>query len=296
MATKLRLRPVRPDFVAEVEGIDLRQRPDAALAAAIHRAMDEYAVLVFRNQAINDDQQMAFGASLGTIEPTRATASMDEKQRLSHGQMNDISNLGADGRVLAADSRRRMFNVGNQLWHNDSSFKAVPAMYSMLHARVIPPKGGQTEVADMRAAWDALPDDEKAVVRDSVGEHSLLYSRALLGFTDFTEAERIRFTPVSQRLVRYHPGSGRRSLFLSSHIGRIRGMPVPEALSLLRDLMEHAMQREFVYRHEWQVNDLLMWDNRCTMHRGRPYDDKNQPRDMRRVTLQDVASSMEQAA
>ncbi|MBX5453655.1 MAG: TauD/TfdA family dioxygenase, partial [Acidobacteriia bacterium] len=208
----------------------------------------------------------------------------------------DISNLDVDGSILGAEDRRRLFNLGNRLWHSDSSFKKTPAMYSILHARVVPPEGGETEFADMRAAWDALDEKTKAEIRDLVCEHSLLYSRGQLGFTDFTDEERRQFAPVPQRLVRRHPGSGRLSLYLSSHIGAIRGWPVPEALALIRDLTEHATQREFVYRHVWARHDLVMWDNRCTMHRARPFDDKTYQRDLRRVTLQDIAPTLEQAA
>ena len=187
-----------------------------------------------------------------------------------------------------------MYNLGNRLWHSDSSFKATPAKYSMLHARVIPPEGGETEFADMRAAWNALPAKMKAEVKELVCEHSLIFSRAQLGFDAFTEVERERCTPVPQRLVRRHQGSGRLSLYLSAHIGQIRGWPTPEAMMLIRELTEFATQREFVYRHLWSVNDLVVWDNRCTMHRGLRYEDKIYPRDMRRVTLMDVAPTLEQ--
>ena len=291
----LRFTALHPLFAAEVGGIDLRRPLDPATAREIEEAMDRHAVLVFRGQDIDDDQQMAFARALGPIEQTRATVDAD-KQRLKHREMNDISNLDENGRILSADDRRRMFNLGNQLWHSDSSFKATPAKHSMLHARVVPPEGGETEFADMRAAWDRLPARMQEQVRDLVCEHSLLYSRALLGFAEFTEAERRQFAPVPQRLVRRHAGSGRLSLFLSSHIGRVQGWPAPEALALIRDLMEHATQRELVYRHEWRVHDLVVWDNRCTMHRGRPYDNKRYPRDMRRVTLSDTAPTLEQAA
>jgi alpha-ketoglutarate-dependent 2,4-dichlorophenoxyacetate dioxygenase len=295
MKAKISLQPVSPSFVAEVSGIDLRQPLTPSLAAEIDAAMDTYGVLVFRDQALGDPEQRAFGEALGTIETSRATVDA-EKSRLQDKTLNDISNLAADGTILAADARKRMFNLGNQLWHSDSSFKAVPAKYSMLHARVIPPSGGATEVADMRGAWDALDPEMQEKLRDLICEHSLLYSRQLLGFTEFTEAERTSFAPVRQRLVRYFPSTGRRTLYLSAHIGRIVGWPVPEALALIRDLMEHATERRFVYSHAWRVNDLLMWDNRTTMHRGRAYDDKRYPRDMRRVTLMDVASTLQQAA
>jgi alpha-ketoglutarate-dependent 2,4-dichlorophenoxyacetate dioxygenase len=290
----MRITPLHPFIGARAEGVDLRRPLTPAAAAEIEAAMDLHAVLVFPGQDLEDDQQMAFGATFGPIEGSRATVDV-HKHRLAHPLMNDISNLDENGEILGADDRRRMFNLGNRLWHTDSSFKATPAKYSMLHARSIPPEGGETEFADMRAAWDALTPKMQATGRDMVCEHSLLFSRALLGFSGFNEEERRQFAPVRQRLVRRHAGSGRMSLFLSAHIGRIEGWPVPEAMALLRDLTEHATQREFVYRHHWSVHDLVVWDNRCTMHRGRPYDDKQYRRDMRRVTLSDSAPTLQQA-
>jgi alpha-ketoglutarate-dependent 2,4-dichlorophenoxyacetate dioxygenase len=294
MHNTLTVRALHPVFAAEIRGLDLREPLTPDIATAIEQAVDRYAVVVFRDQQIDGDQQMAFAENFGTIEPTRANVGV-EKDRLKSG-LNDISNLGADGSILAKDARRRIFNLGNRLWHSDSSFKKVPAKYSMLYGKVIPPVGGQTEFADMRAAWDALPEETQQQISDLVCEHSLLFSRAVLGFADFTEAERATYAPVRQRLVRRHAGSGRRSIFLSSHIGGIVGWQVPEALALLRDLTEHATQREFVYTHHWRVNDLVLWDNRCTMHRGRAYDDQRHPRDMQRVTLEDSASTLDQPA
>ena len=289
----LRIESLHAHLGARAEGVDLRVPPCAQLAAQIQAAMDRHAVLVFPGQDLDDDQQMAFGASFGPIEHTRATVDVD-KHRLQNQLMNDISNLDVNGQILGADDRRRMFNLGNRLWHSDSSFKATPSKYSMLHARVIPPEGGETEFADMRAAWDALPAKMQARVRNLVCDHSLLYSRALLGFHGFNEEERRQFAPVPQRLVRRHAGSGRLGLFLSAHIGAIHGWAVPEAMALIRDLAEHATQRQFVFQHRWRVHDLVVWDNRCTMHRGRPYEDKQYPRDMRRVTLSDTAPTLEQ--
>lgn len=284
-----------PLFAARVEGLDLRQPLSEEDVVAIEAAMDQHAVLVFPGQDLDDDQQMDFAARFGPVEQTRATVDV-AKQRLKHGAMNDISNLDERGEILAADDRRRFFALGNRLWHSDSSFKATPAKYSLLHARSIPPSGGETEFADMRAAWDALDGATQARLRELVCEHSLIFSRAMLGFDAWTEAEQRQFAPVPQRLVRRHAGSGRLTLFLSAHIGRIRGMPVPEAQMLVRELMEHATQPRFVYSHQWQVHDLVMWDNRCTMHRGRAYDDRAHKRDMRRVTLSDTAPTLEQAA
>ena len=289
------ITPLHPFVGARAEGVDLRRPLTKDEATLIESAMDRHAVLVFPGQDLDDDQQMAFGKNFGPIEQTRATVDQD-KQRLAHPLMNDISNLNEKGEILGPEDRRRMFNLGNRLWHTDSSFKATPSKYSMLHARLIPPEGGETEFADMRAAWDALPERMKDKVRPLVTHHSLLFSRALLGFSGFNEHERRQFEPVPQRLVRRHAGSGRLSLYLSAHIGRIEGWPVPEAMALVRDLTEHATQREFVYQHRWTVRDLVVWDNRCTMHRGRPYDDKAYARDMRRVTLSDSAPTLEQAA
>jgi alpha-ketoglutarate-dependent 2,4-dichlorophenoxyacetate dioxygenase len=294
MQNTLTVRALHPVFAAEIRGLDLRNPLTTDIAAAIEKAVDQYAVVVFRDQQIDGDQQIAFAENFGTIEPTRTMVGV-EKDRLKPG-LNDISNLSADGSILAKDAKRRIFNLGNRLWHSDSSFKKVPAKYSMLYGKAIPPVGGQTEFADMRAAWDALPEETQQQISDLICEHSLLFSRALLGFTDFTEEERATYAPVQQRLVRRHAGSGRRSIFLSAHIGGIVGWQVPEALALIRDLTEHATQREFVYTHQWRVNDLVLWDNRCTMHRGRAYDDQRYPRDMRRVTLEDSASTVDQPA
>jgi len=290
----LHFTPLHPLFVAEVAGIDLRTTPSPEVCAEIHAAMDRYGVLVFRDQQIDDDQQMAFGAALGPLEQTRGVVDV-HKQRLRHNQMADISNIDLDGELLAADDRRRMFNLGNQLWHSDSSFKATPAKYSMLHARLVPPGGGDTEFADMRAAWDALPAATQDRLRDLVTEHSLIFSRGKLGFTDYTEQELRDFAPVQQRMVRWHPGSRRYSVYLSSHIGRILGWPTPEAMAFIRWLEEFATQRHFVYAHQWRQWDIAMWDNRATMHRARPFEDKTYARDMRRVTLMDVAPTLEQA-
>ena len=290
----LTLNPLHPLFAAEVHGLDLRTPPGPSLVQAIHAAMDQYAVLVFPDQRLDDDQQMAFGEALGPLEQSLGVVDA-HKHRLKHHQMADISNLDLDGNLLPSDDRRRMFNLGNRLWHSDSSFKPTPAKYSMLHGRVVPPEGGNTEFADMRAAWEALPAPMQAKIRDLVCEHSLIFSRAQLGFAEYTEAERAAFAPVPQRLVRWHPGSQRHSIYLSAHIGRIQGWPTPEAMALIRDLTEFATQRDFVYAHRWRPFDLVMWDNRTTMHRARAFEDQTHPRDMRRVTLTDVAPTLEQA-
>jgi alpha-ketoglutarate-dependent 2,4-dichlorophenoxyacetate dioxygenase len=282
----MRFVPIGHAFVAEVTGIDLRAPLDAGAAADVHAAMDRYAVLVFHNQPLTDDQQIAFTKSLGKIELNTANNVTRLDQRRLGIEMSDISNLDQQGDLLARDDRRRAFNLGNRLWHSDSSFKAVSAKYSLLSARIVPSAGGNTEFADMRAAYDTLDPETKAAIEDLITEHSLLFSRGQLGFTDFTAEERLKFAPVRHRLVRTNPATGRKSLFLSSHIGGIVGWPVPEALAFVRELAEHATQRQFVYAHTWRQHDLVMWDNRQTMHRARRYRDTGEVRDLRRTTLE----------
>jgi alpha-ketoglutarate-dependent 2,4-dichlorophenoxyacetate dioxygenase len=275
---------VHPVFVGEVSGVDIARPLAPEEVAAIEAGMDRYAVLIFRDQKLSDEQQMAFSLNFGALEDARGgNITKPEDKRLATG-MNDVSNLGRDGRPLERDSRQRLFNLGNMLWHSDSSFRAVPAKYSLLSARVVNPTGGNTEFADMRAAYDALDAPTKTQIEDLITEHSLMYSRGSLGMLDFSDEERAMFRPVRQRLVRTHPVTRRKSLYLSSHAGGIVGMPMPEARVLLRDLTEHATQPRFVYAHVWRSWDLVMWDNRQMMHRARRYDE-SQPRDMRRTTV-----------
>ena len=294
----LTIEPIDPVsrsfFAGVVSGCDITQPLLPEDIAALHAGMDRFGVLVFHDQEIDDDQQVAFSRSLGPLEQaTGDIVSAPEERRLSM-DLNDISNLDKHNRVLARDDRRRLFELGNLLWHSDSSFKPVPAKYSILSARRIPAAGGNTEFADMRAAYEALDDASKREIHDLVCLHSQLFSRGVLGFTDFTDAEREKWTPVRQRLVRRHPSTGRLSLYLSSHAGAIEGWPVPEARAFLRDLAEHATQRPFVYAHVWRQHDLVMWDNRVAMHRARRYD-HTEVRDMRRTTLTNEVSSLEQA-
>jgi alpha-ketoglutarate-dependent 2,4-dichlorophenoxyacetate dioxygenase len=287
------IHPIHPAFAAEVSGIDMREAVAPADVVAIEGAMDKYAVLVFRDQEITDAQQMAFSLNFGALENARGgNVTKPGDFRLTSG-MNDVSNLGKDHKPLARNSRQRLFNLGNMLWHSDSSFRAIPAKYSLLSARIVNPKGGDTEFADMRAAYDALEEDTRNEIADYVCEHSLMYSRGALGFLDYSDEEKELFRPVRQRLVRAHHVTGRKSLYLSSHAGAILGMPMPEARILLRDLTEHATQPRFVYIHRWQRNDLVMWDNRQTMHRGRRYDE-SQPRDVRRTTVAGDAPTVAQ--
>ena len=248
--------------------------------------MDRYAVLVFHDQRLTDEQQVAFSRNFGEIElAIGGNVTRPEDRRLAV-ELADVSNLAETNDILDRHDRRGLFNLGNQLWHSDSSYRSVPAKYSLLSARKIPKTGGNTEFADMRAAYDALDDEAKDEIEDLISEHSLLYSRAILGFTDFTTEERETFRPVRQRLVRTHPVTGRKSLFLSSHAGTIEGWLMPEARALLRDLTEHATQPAFVYIHEWRQHDFIMWDNRQTLHRVRRFKRTEDVRDMRRTTIQ----------
>jgi alpha-ketoglutarate-dependent 2,4-dichlorophenoxyacetate dioxygenase len=278
------LTPPHDVFVAEVSGIDLARPVAREDVAAIEQAIAKYGVLVFRDQRITDDQQLEFSRCFGDLEETGGTGISKPGEQRLHPAFADVSNLDKDNTVLARDNRRRLYGLGNMLWHSDSSFKPIPATYSLLSGRIVVDRGGETEFADMRAAHDGLDDETKAEVADLVCEHSLIYSRAAIGFDDLTDADRATMRPVRQALVRTHPLSGRRSLYLASHIGAIIGWPVPEARAFVRDLTEHATQRKFVYAHKWRPFDLVMWDNRVTMHRARRYD-ATKPRDMRRTTV-----------
>jgi alpha-ketoglutarate-dependent 2,4-dichlorophenoxyacetate dioxygenase len=290
----IEVKQLHPAFMGEVSGVDLREPLTQDQVDTLNTAINRFGVLVFHNQFITDEQQQAFSRNFGELESTVRAYRKDFVPRLDI-HMADISNLDENNRVLPAGDRRRLNALGNRLWHSDSSFKRVPARFSLLSARVIPSWGGETQFADMRAAWDALPDRMKARLEGLVCEHTQLFSRARIGFTDWAEEERIKMAPVPQVLVRTHPGSGRKSLFLSSHAGRIRGMDEPEARMLLLDLTEFATQREFVYSHTWAVGDLVMWDNRCTMHRAREYDE-TQVRDLHRTTVSDGVPTVLDAA
>ena len=318
--------PAHPDFFGEVEGIDLRQPATSEAVAAIDAGMDRFGVLVFHDQRIDDTQQLAFSRHFGALEQatygTRSTPTprriiafairtvrnnlkrlhqkpegVRRPQRRRLGiEVEDISNLDRYNQVWGRNDPRRLLALRNMLWHSDSSFKLTPAKYSLLHARAIPSSGGNTEFADMRAAYDALDDDTKSMIQNLVCEHSQMYSWGALGLTDFSDQERAKWAPVPQRLVRRHPVTGRKSLFLSAHAGGIIGWPMPEARVLLRDLTEHATQREFVHIHKWRQYDLVMWDNRVAMHRARRYDDINDMRELHRVTVADIAPTLQQAA
>jgi alpha-ketoglutarate-dependent 2,4-dichlorophenoxyacetate dioxygenase len=289
------IRQITPVFAGEVSGVDITQPLSRDDVAAIEAGMDRYAVLVFHDQRLTDDAQRAFTRNFGTLEASPGGHIATAAERRLPLDMQDASNLDKDQKPLARDDRRRMFNLGNRLWHSDSSYRAVPAKYSLLSGRIVVDRGGHTEFADMRAAYDALDAATKAEIEDLICEHSLIFSRGALGFTEISDAERAMFRPVRQRLVRTHPVSGRRSLFLSAHAGGIVGWPMPEARAFLRDLAEHATQPQFVYSHKWRQWDLVVWDNRQTMHRVTRFDEA-QVRDMRRTTVAGDVMTVAQAA
>ncbi len=283
----LQFKPLHPVFVAEASGIDLRKVPTPEEVEAIVKALDEYAVLVFRNeQPITQDEQMAFTKAFGPLDLGFKRAS-NRHSRLKYHELADISNVGEDNEVVNLDHFRILNNMANQLWHSDSSFQKPSARYSMLHSVINPSKGGQTEFADMRNAYDTLPDDLKQEIEGLEAEHFVFHSRFMLGDTGYSEAQVAAIPPARWPLVRTHAGSGRKHLFIGVHAREVIGLPVPVGRLLLSDLLEHATQRENVYRHEWQVGDLVIWDNRCTLHRGRRYN-LSERRELRRSTTLDA--------
>jgi alpha-ketoglutarate-dependent 2,4-dichlorophenoxyacetate dioxygenase len=285
--------PVTTTFVAEVGDVDLsKPLPDADFEA-IKDAFWSYAVLIFPDQRLTPEQHLAFSAKFGPVEKERTLDPKATPSRFS-GEFADISNLAADGTIWGAESRQRMYKAGNKLWHTDSSFKRLPSLCSLLYSRTVAPIGGHTEFADQRAAYDALPEATRVQLQGLVAEHWIVHSRRRSGFTEFNEDEMKRLPPVPQALVRTIPQTGRKSLYVASHAGRIFGMADDRGRALIDALIAHTTQRQFVYTHRWRPNELVMWDNRCTMHRGTDYDDLRWVRDMARVTVSDIASSCEQ--
>lgn len=283
----LTFRKLHPHFAGEVSPVDLRCVHEPETLAEIRGGMDEYAILVFRDQPFTDAEQLAFAQRLDGVLHTKLGISALQKNRFGNEALGDISNLDENGEIMKSDNRRRMYGLGNRLWHTDASFQDPAGRYSMLSAKVVPPVDADTEYADMRAAYDALPEEEKARIEGLRVHHSIAYSRQTLGF-EFSESEQDALRGAIHPLVRTIPRSKRRSLYVASHASRIIDWPVPEGRLLLRDLIEHATRPEFVYRHQWRVGDLVIWDNRATMHRARPFDDANHRRELRRVTTLDV--------
>jgi len=290
------IRPLHRVFAGEVSDIDCRKPLSGGEIDAVEAGMNECAVLIFRDQNLTDEEQIAFTCHFGELDNynTSGHVRKREDQRLGPG-IADFSNLDKHGNIMSDEDRVWFFKLGDRLWHSDSSFRPVPAKYSLLSGRVLPSWGANTEFADMRAAYDALDHRTKTEIEDLICEHSLIYSREAIGFTDLTGEEIAAFRPVRQRLVRTHAATGRKSLFLSSHAGAIVGWTIPEARMFLRDLTEHATAPAFVYPHSWRPRDLVMWDNRATMHRARRFD-RTDVRDVRRTTLAGDTGTIEQAA
>ncbi len=286
------LNPKLSDFVAKVEGISLSEPQTSETVEALFNALDTFAVLVFPNQVVTDEQHIRFSRYFGDLELATGDYMKQDDRRLQM-ELNDISNLDRTGGKMETADPKRLFSLGNMLWHSDSSFKAIPAQYSILSAKIIPATEGDTEFADMRAAWRALDEKIQQKCLGQVTRHSQLYSRGELGFTEFREDQQEAMVPVRQALVRRHPRTENISLYLSAHAGLIEGWTVPESRIFLKRLTEHATQREFVYRHKWSVNDLVIWDNQATMHRAMGYDNK-EVRDMRRTTVAGITSSLEE--
>ena len=283
----LTFRKLHPHFVAEASSVDLRQAHDRETLTQIRAGMDEYAVLVFRAQPFADEEQLAFAQRLDGELHSKTGSRALHKSRLGNEALGDISNLDENGEIMKSDDRRRMYGLGNRLWHTDASFQDPPGRYSMLSARVVPPVGAETEFADMRAAYDALSAETKTQLEGLRVHHSIAHSRQTLGF-EFSKDEQEVLKGAIHPLIRTISRSHRRSLYIASHASRIIDWPVPEGRLLLRDLMEHATRAEFVYRHSWRAGDLVIWDNRATMHRARPFDDAKYRRELRRVTTLDI--------
>jgi alpha-ketoglutarate-dependent 2,4-dichlorophenoxyacetate dioxygenase len=281
IASQLTVKPVHPAFAAEVSGIDLTRPLDPATFERIAIAFDDYSVLVFHGQALSDAQQMAFSERWGPLETTVRT--LGGEDRLG-AHIVDLSNTDADGKLMGWDDRRMLYQSGNQLWHSDSSFKPVPAHSSALSARVIPPEGGETEFASMRVAYEDLDESVRRDLDRLIVVHSFGFSRSLIDPGIGTEIGR-DYPPVRHALVRANPRNGRKALYIGSHAWYIEGLGLDESRMLIAKLLEHTVRADRVYRHRWQVGDLVMWDNRCALHRGRLWDSARYKRVMHRTTV-----------
>ena len=294
--TRITIQPIHTDFAAEVFDIDLSKKQSSADVNLIKEAFWKYAVLVFPDQKLSLDQHVEFATLFGPIEMNVNTYQEEVKKHRFDYRVSDISNLDEEDNILAENSRKRMSGLANRLWHTDSIFRHQPALASALYALTVVPIGGKTEFADTRAAWDALPDKTKNKIDKLIVEHSIFHSRAKIGFTNFTEKEKAALPPSRQVLVRNIPESHRKAIYIASHAMRIIGMSDLEGVALLDELLAHATQPQFIYSHRWRVGDLVIWDNRCTMHRGTNYDEKRFKRDMRRATVSDIGNTVELAS
>ena len=284
--SSLKATPLHPVFAAEVSGVDLRNLSQADIHAIVG-AINQYGVLVFHNDTpLSDEEHIEFGRRLGPLQKIKMLTMIGKsKSRLKYEAMIDVGNLDETGNVLSDGDRRRAYQAGNLLWHTDASFDDNRAVYSMLSANIIPPAGADTQFADMRAAYNALPEAKKIAIDGLVAEHSIWYSRMLGGLTDVTDAEKATRPASHHKLVHIHPVSGKASLYLASHASHIVGWPFEKGRALLDELTQFATQERFVFSHKWRVGDIVMWDNLATMHRATPFEDTKYKRDMRRVTV-----------
>ena len=292
----IRIFPATPGFAAEIGDVDLSQALSDDDETTIKAAFLEYAVLVFPGQQLTPDQHVAFARLFGPLEPNINSYQDEVVNSRIDERISDVSNLDHNNELLPPSSRKRLSGLANRLWHTDSIFRHVPARASLLYTRSVAPIGGHTEFADMRAAWDALPEETRRRIDGLIVEHSIFHSRAKVGSTRYSDRERASLPAALQVMVRRIPETGRRSLYLASHAGRVIGMPDNEARKLLDELTAHATQRQFIYTHRWRVHDLVMWDNRCTMHRGTEYEEHRWKRDLQRATVSDIGNTCELAA
>ena len=290
----LTIGPVHEDFVAEVYDVDLSKPVSPDVLDEIKTAFWKYSVLVFPEQTLDQEQHVAFAGHFGPMDLTVLTSAVADQKLRVREDIVDVSNLDPNEEILEESNRLRRLQLGNRLWHTDSSFKYVPALASLLYAREVPPTGGQTAFADLRAAYDALPEAMQSRLEGLVAEHSLVYSRERMGYTDWEDHERKAVDAVPQAMVRTVPQTGRKNLYIASHTGHIVGMDDRDSKPLIDELLAHAVQRQFTHIHRWRVGDLVMWDNRCTLHRGLPFDDLRFRRDVQRATTLDIANSCEQ--
>jgi alpha-ketoglutarate-dependent 2,4-dichlorophenoxyacetate dioxygenase len=275
----MELVPLGPGFGVEVKGVSLLDVAiDAEAYRAVREAFEAHSLLVFRNQAIADDIQVAFSRAFGPLELTKA-ASLGENSFYSR-----LTNVGTRGEIVPPDHRQVLVAKANALWHTDSSFKKTPALASVLTARVLPGDGGETEYTSTRLAWERLPSDLQGRLKDAVATHSYANSRDQIHPDLATEIERKSLPPVRWRLNWRNPANDRRALYVASHAYAIDGMDDRDARQLLAQLLDEATRREFVYSHKWRQGDAVMWDNRAMLHRGRPWD-YSRERTMVRTTI-----------
>ena len=280
----LEIKRLHPHFFAEVSGVDLTQSFGAEILTEIQEAFAQHAVLLFRDQAFDDVSQIAFTSRIGPLERNIGGTLSSTKFGNEHPEISKLSNVGSDGKTFEKGSDGAEFLKGNSSWHTDSSFKVIPALGSALSARVVPPKGGETQYCDMRAAYDALDGETKTLIEKSTAVHSFLYSSGKISANILTDEEKEALPPVEHPMVRIHPQTKRRAIYAGRHASHILGMPEAEGRSLIAKLNDFATQPEFIYTHKWQAHDLEMWDNRMVMHRGRPYEARYK-RIMHRTTI-----------